>query len=50
MVMMIKMMMVMNEDDDSDNRLRDHTSIDDAKEMCDDVGADNNDDVGDEWH
>ena len=35
----------MDEDDDSDNKLRYHTLIDDDKEIGDDVDADNNDDV-----
>ena len=37
-------------DDDSDNRLRYHTSMDVDKEIGDEVDADNNDDVDDEWH
>ena len=49
MVMMIKMTMVMNEDDDSDNRLRYQTLMDDAEEVGDDVDVDDKDDIDDDW-
>ena len=48
-VLMLKVVMVMNADDDSDDRLRYHTMIDDDEEVGHDVDVDEKDDIGEDW-